>query len=456
MLVAMQNPLAHHTLEQFRRAVYQTLGQRKDSLFELMEAAVAAPAPATLARLSLSSLFRRRWPSTSDALAEGTVDVEQCRRLVQTQAIEPAPGGRSCVASGLWVGDGTVWPRPAAVTSPDRTYGHRTAPGTPQSGVVPAWEYEWLVTLPAPGTSWVLPLDVRRRGPRDGTPTAVQIAMLRGALAQRSAGAPGPVVPLDSGERVPPSRYDPVQVARADLACDVLVRLRTNRVFYRAPGPYAGRGAPRKYGAVFKLADATTHGLPDGSAKGGDPGYGQVEVDVWRDLRGRGAADAPFTIVRVQVERLPGRLKPPGPMWLAWVGGELPEDLLLLWSWYCLRFTVEHGFRFLKQDLGWTTVRPQAPAAADRWTWLLALGCWQLWLARPLVADQRLPWEQPRAPGALTPGRVRRGFLGFIGQFGTPARSPKPRGKSPGRQDGERPGPRERHKIARRDPKRAA
>lgn len=284
MLAAMQNPLAHHTLEQFRRTVYQTLGQRKDSLFELLDAVVAGPGRATLARLSLSPRFRRRWPSAPDALAEGTVDVEQCRRLVQAQAIEPAPGGRP-----VWVGDGTVWPRPAAATSPDRTYGHRTAVGIPQAGVVPAWEYEWLVTLPAPGTSWVLPLDVRRRGPSDGTPTAVQLAMLQEALAHRPPEAPRPVVPLDSG-------YDPVQVARADLAADVLVRLRTNRVFYPAPGPYAGRGAPRKYGPVFKLADATTHGPPAGSATGGDPHYGKVQVDVWQHLRVKGAANAPFTI----------------------------------------------------------------------------------------------------------------------------------------------------------------
>jgi hypothetical protein len=444
MLVAMQNPPAHQALEQFRRAVYQTLGHRKDSLFELMETAVAGPGRATLARLSLSPLFRRRWPSAPDALAAGQVDVRACRRLLQGQPIEPLPSGRP-----TWVVDGTIWPRPAAVTSPERTYGHRTATGIPQAGVVAAWEYEWLVTLPAPGSSWVLPLDVRRRGPRAGTPTAVALAMLREALAERPAEAPRPVAVLDSG-------YDPVQVARAALAADVLVRLRTNRSFYRAPGPYPGRGAPRKYGPVFKLTDATTHGPPAGSASRVDPRYGQVQVDVWPDLRVQGAADAPFTVARVQVERLPRRIKPPGPLWLAWIGGELPDDLFELWSGYRLRFTVEHGFRFLKQDLGWTTVRPSAPDAADRWTWLLAMGCWQLWLARALVTQRRLPWERPRAADELTPGRVRRGFAGFIGQFGTPARPPKPRGKAPGRQLGQQPGPRQRHPVARRDPQRAA
>jgi hypothetical protein len=440
----MQTTAALHPLEQFRRTAYQTLGLRKDSLFELMEAALAGPGPATLVRLSLAPVFRRGWPSAPAALAAGAVDSERCRALVQTTWGAAPPDGRP-----VWALDGTVWPRPAAVTSPERTYGHRTSPGIPQSGVVPAWEYEWLVAVPEPWGSWVLPLDVRRRGPAAGTPTAVAIALLQATLARYPATAPRPVVALDSG-------YDPVQLARARLAADLLVRLRSNRHFFHAPGPYAGRGAPRKYGTAFKLGDPTTHGAPDRSATVTDPHYGRVQVAVWADLRGRGAADAPFTVVRVQVERLPRRAKPPAPLWLAWIGGALPADLLDLWHWYGCRFTVEHGFRFLKQALGWTTVRPAAPAAADRWTWLLVLALWQLWLARPLVADQRLPWERPQPAARLSPGRVRRAFAGLLVGLGTPARPPQRRGKAPGRLPGERPGPRRRHPVVRRPPKRAA
>ena len=315
--------------------------------------------------------------------------------------------------------------------------------------MVPAWEYEWLVAVPTPGTGWVLPLDVERRGPGAGTPTAVAIRMLRRALARQPAGAPRPVAALDSG-------YDSVQVARAELPLDVLVRLRSNRVFYRAPGPYQGRGAPRKYGDVFRLADPATHQGPDACATLMDQRFGRVQVDAWRDLRAKGAADAPFTLVRVQVERLPRRAKAPAPLWLAWVGGALPADLGDLWRDYTLRFTVEHGFRFLKQALGWTTIRPRDPAAADRWTWLLALALWQLWLARPLVADQRLPWERPLPVTQLTPGRVRRAFSGLFTQLGTPARPPKPRGKAAGRLPGHAPGPRSRHPVTRRRPKRVA
>jgi DDE superfamily endonuclease len=441
----MQATPAHHALEAFRRELYPCLGRRKDSLFELMEAALASAGPATLARLSLAPPFRRRWPSAPDALADGTVDVARCRALLRARlAAEPA-GGRP-----VWAGDGTTWPRPAAKTSPARTYGHRSGAGIPQDGVAPAWEYEWLVEVPAGPGSWVRPLDVRRRGPTAGPPTAVVVALLGAALAERPAGAPRPVVALDS-------TYDPVGLARARLAADGLVRLRSNRKFYRAPAPYPGRGTrARKHGPVFKLGDPSTHGPPDASAVGQDPTHGRVQVDVWRDLHVQTAADAPFAVLRVQVERLPRRARAPAPLWLAWVGQELPADPLDGWRWYGRRFTLEHGFRFLKQELGWTTVRPADPAAADRWTWLLALALWQLWLARPLVADRRLPWERPLPPERLTPGRVRRAFAGLLPGLGTPARPPTPRGNSPGRRRGQRPGPRPRHPVARRPQKRAA
>ncbi|HTD76718.1 MAG TPA: transposase, partial [Chloroflexota bacterium] len=195
------------------------------------------------------------------------------------------------------------------------------------------------------------------------------------------------------------------QLAQAHLDADLVVRLAKNRVFRRAPGPYSGRGRPHKHGSVFKLKDARTHGRPDRSASLEHPAYGMVTVDAWTELHVQDAANAPFTVVRVQVEHLP-RHGRPSPLWLAWIGGELPNDLHQVWRWYLRRFTVEHAFRFAKQSLGWTTVRPRHPAAADRWTWLLAAVFWQLWLARPVVADQRLPWERPRPPERLTPGRV--------------------------------------------------
>ena len=226
-------------------------------------------------------------------------------------------------------------------------------------------------------------------------------------------------------------------------------------MFFRDPPPSAGKGAPRKHGAVFRCKDDTTHGPPDHQTQWTDPERGPMTVAVWRGLHVQKAPDAPFTVVRVTMERLPRRDTAPQPLWLAWVtpDGPLPDDLALFWTWYGRRFPIEHGFRFAKSTLGWTTVRPRDPAAADRWSWLLGLVFWQLWLARPLVADHRLPWERPLAPDALTPGRVRRAFPGLLARVSTPARATKPRGKSPGRRPGQRPTPHPRCAVVRRHPK---
>ena len=432
------------TLRQFRQAVYQALGHRKDSLFELLEAVLVSPARATLVRLSLTPAFRRRWPSTCDALADGQVSPVHCQAVLHHYLPEPPAPTRP-----LWAGDGTVWPRPAAATSPDRTDGHFASPGIPQDSLIVGWEYEWLCALPAVGTSWVLPLDVTRRAPGGGTPTAVALGQLRAALAHRPVAAARPVALYDR-------QYDPVQFARARLALDVLVRLRTRRKVFGPPGPYRGRGPRPKHGHAFKLWDPATHPPPVRCAEADDPTHGRVQVAVWPDQHVQGAHDVPFTVARVQVARLPRRARAPQPLWLAWVGGPLPDDLLALWRWYTARFTAEHGFRFLKQDLGWTTVRPRRPQAADRWSWLLALGLWQLWLARELVADRRLPWERPPPPERLTPGRVRRALAPELARVGTPARPVRPRGKSPGRRPGQCQGPRTRYPVVRRRPKRAA
>src|SRR2546428_9460 len=156
----MTDPKLLARLRSFRQELYDDLGLRQDSLFELVDAVLTAPERRTLVRLSLCPCFRRRWPSTCDALADGTLDVGGLRALFQAHVPLPGPGERP-----LWALDGTHWPRPAAATSPARTWEHRPLPGKPQQGVVPAWAYHWLVQVPEAAGSWVLPLDVQRRRP---------------------------------------------------------------------------------------------------------------------------------------------------------------------------------------------------------------------------------------------------------------------------------------------------
>src|SRR5262249_11179300 len=142
---------------------------------------------------------------------------------------EPALGERP-----VWAIDATIWPRPQAKASPQRTYGRHTLPAKPGHVIVPSWEYQWLVASAEATGSWALPLDVRRRGPGADTPTGTAIAQLRAVLPHLPADTPRPVVTLDSS-------YSPVELARAGLSVDCLVRLPSRRRLYRPPPPYKGR-----------------------------------------------------------------------------------------------------------------------------------------------------------------------------------------------------------------------
>jgi hypothetical protein len=243
----------------------------------------------------------------------------------------------------------------------------------------------------------------------------------------------------------------------AEVSVAVLVRLRADRCFYADPPPRppGTTGRPRRHGAKFKCLDPATWPPPTNLLVTGDDQYGTVTVTAWAGLHpkqhnhpGRGTrAPRPIargTLVRVQVERIPAKTRPPKVLWLWWAGPGTP-DLDLVWRAYIRRFDLEHTVRFAKQHLGWTTPRVRTPAQADRWTWLVLAAYTQLRLAKTVVADQRLPWERPRPPGQLSPYRVRRGFPRLLCALGSPASAPKPCGRSPGRPRGRRTGPATRY-----------
>ena len=69
----------------------------------------------------------------------------------------------------------------------------------------------------------------------------------------------------------------------------------------------------------------------------------------------------------------------------------------------------------------------------------------ELRLARPWVADRRLPWERQLDATRLTPYRVHRVVSVLLLSLGTPATTPKPCGRSSGRPKGSRSGRAPRH-----------
>ncbi|MDP9479187.1 MAG: hypothetical protein M3R38_26500 [Actinomycetota bacterium] len=151
------------------------------------------------------------------------------------------------------------------------------------------------------------------------------------------------------------------------------------------------------------------------------------------------------TLVLVGVERLPRgeRRREPRVLWPWWhrPDGAAPDLELIRRAYVVRRFDLEHTFRFLKQTFGWTTPRVRHPEQADRWTWLVLAAYAQLRLSRPCAAaDRRLPWERRYDPGRPTPIRVHRVVSTLLPELGTPAKAPKPCGRSPGRPKGRRSG----------------
>src|SRR5215207_8858523 len=180
-------------LARFRAELYQSvLGMRRDALCELLDAVLSGEQATSLVRHSLSPAFRRGWASAPDALADGSLDVAALRRVFAQHTPAPPVGRRD-----RWVLDGSIWPRPEAKTCPERTWGRFVTAGTPESGIVGAWEYQWLVQLPEASGSWGLPLEVARRDLAAGTATTLALGQLGTAVAGRAPDAPRPLVVLD-------------------------------------------------------------------------------------------------------------------------------------------------------------------------------------------------------------------------------------------------------------------
>ncbi len=110
----------------------------------------------------------------------------------------------------------------------------------------------------------------------------------------------------------------------------------------------------------------------------------------------------------------------------------------------------EHWNRFVKQRLHWKKAKLGTTEKGQRWSDLMPILTWQLWLAREIIEDNPLPWQKPLPTEKLTPGRVAQSFPGLLAAIGTPAKSPKPRGKSPGWETGKKRNKKPRYPVVKK------
>ena len=421
-----------NTLKQFRHAIYPCFQRAQDALFETCDALLTEPAARTYVELSLSPRFTRGWSSLYAALKDGRIDRATLQRIVAQFAPPPSPHARLLL--GL---DATGVARPESPTAKDRTYlyvhnlpkGH--APATA------GWSFSSLVVLPESPSSWMYVLDNQRI---PSTTTA----------GQRGADQLTAVVPhlRERPLLVADRYYGSAKFVGATVAvdCDKLLRIPGNRVFYR-PAPRRRkhqRGASKKEGTPFKCKDARTHGKPLCTWQGIDDQGHTLQVAAWSGLHYKQCRDVTLTVIRVIRQGASNKKRDPRVSWFIWVGRKL-LPLSQVWKTYRRRYGHEHGFRFDKQDLLWLEPHVRTPEQFQRWTDVVAISRNQLVLARSEAKVQWQPWDARDRP--VTPRQVRRSMGAILTKLGTPAQSPQPRGKSPGRSRGAKIKPALRYKV---------
>ena len=294
--------------------------------------------------------------------------------------------------------------------------------------------YSLLDWDPEAHRSWSLPVSVKRI-PSQMTAAEMGITQVQ-QLSENRADLPGvlDIVAAD-GKFLRPLQGQ---------GCGIVVRIRRDRILYRVPQQPQKRklGRPSIHGKRFAFKEPETWGTPDEVSTLEHAKLGRVKLERWNNLHGKNDAD---DVIRASIHL--ERDKPPQPIRLGWQTPATIANNLLV---NVHRWPVETGIRFRKRRLGWTTPQFQHKETGDRWSWLVALALWLLFLSRPIVEDHPLPWQKPQRK--LTPQRVQQSLPLIFAQFGSPARTPKMRAKSPGWPKDRHRTPKQRFKVVKKHP----
>jgi hypothetical protein len=229
------------------------------------------------------------------------------------------------------------------------------------------------------------------------------------------------------------------------LGYSVLIRLKSNRKVYRQAVRRFKRGRPPQDGPLLQGTRPETQFDPSATWQTSDQEGRVTRVSRFEKVHFQQDRDLTFSVIRVERTSARGTKRDPRVSWFLTLDDVVPLEQVP--QRYGLRFSEEHLFRFLKQDLLWLRAHIRTPEQFGRWSWIVALAFTQLYLARPLGLLVLLPWEAKGRP--VTPRQIRRVMPTILSQVGTPVRACQPRGKAPGRARGFHPQPAPRHPVVR-------
>jgi hypothetical protein len=458
-------------LQQFRQEVHACFVYRADALMNLVDTLCGNTDATSIAELSLSPLFRYQYSSVYDSIdnlyrttpSDGPLARQQWEQKLAGLIIPrlPFPSARQYRLIGI---DATSVRRQYAQTLADRSMVYAPNSIAGNKPITIGHRYVTISDLPEKGSQtsppWAVPLSVRRVS-SDTKETTVGVEQIQMLFEAENMGFQDQLC-----VQVVDSTFSAVAFLDSVAKYDNLItvaRLRSNRTLYHSPEtapPSSKRGHPRWYGPPFKLNDSTTWTQPDILVLTHTTTHRgrclQVELAGWYNLKMRGTKEhpmqnAPFTLIRAIVTDKEGNGVFPRPLWLCVMGARRTElNLLEAWWAYRQRYDMEHFFRFGKQRLLMERYQTPETEHEQNWWYMVQLAYVQLYLVHPLAQSLPRPWERylPRyQTHDVSISDVQRDFSRIIATMEPQPKSPKPRGKSPGRQKGVYPTPRQRHGV---------
>jgi hypothetical protein len=431
--------LNFNTLKQVRQQTYDSFERGADALFNLCDALLCEDQAQSLPELSQSPCFERAWPSLYQGLSHGKINEARLREAWVKALLAEIPMGET-----VWISvDASSVPRPEAETSQDRGIIHVSNLPRAVKPISVGWQFSTVMLLPEQPSSWVGILDQQRIA-TEQTAIEVGCAQLRALvpLVQR------PIIVLADRWY---ATADFLRVCQA-LGCQVLIRLKRNRKLYRPPVRTSVKGRPPLDGPLFQGTRPETVSGAEAVWMSHDEKGHLVTVSRWSGLHFRQAREIPVGVLRVQREGAKDSKRDPRESWFVSLDGhQISIPLAQIRSSYGRRFSHEHGYRYLKQDLLWAEAQVRTPEQFERWSLVVSIAMNQLCLARDLGQACYRPWEGRRH--TVTPRQVRRVMPAILSQVGTPARRCQRRGKSPGRAVGFHPKPAPRYGVVIKGPK---
>jgi hypothetical protein len=466
--------------QDFRQKLYNCFKSCSDACMDLLDALAGNTEADSIVELSLSPLFPRSYNSIYKAIKESFNTTSQERNNEVEVEVEEKPNNLIRVVSDLidqpqqrpfylFAMDTTPHPRPYARTLPERGYIYQPNTIKGNKPINIGHSYSILSILPEKEIENAAPWSIPISGERvsfDKSGVEVGSEQIKAVMCDSSLHWHEQFCVLVVDTAYSQRSFVFEQSKYKNLV--VVARVRSNRILYQSPlvdESNKKRGCPKKYGERFDLADTETwHEADETTQTQQTTRKGRVlniTIQAWHQMLMRGTKEQkmyrhPFTLLRINVtdDTNQSLWK---PMWLIVMGSRRGEiSPTVAYQNYRQRFDIEHMLRFGKQRLLMTEFQTPDVKHEENWIRLVMLAYVQLWAARELATHLPRPWErylEQSNDKIVTPSVVQRDFQRIISEIGTPARSPKTRGNSTGRVQGQTQTQRTKHPVLKKQSK---